>query len=146
MVQKTSTVVQDQKVDVKQAQESGKYKGKIAIIRVRGRVGVREDIEHTLRRLKLTKPNHLVIYEDSPVIRGMINKAKDYITWGEVSDEFIKEIEKHATKEDENLYRLQPPRKGWGRRGIKYTYAQGGALGYRGKDIESLIERMFPNK
>ncbi len=119
---------------------------KIAIIRVRGRVGVREDIENTLRRLKLTKPNHLVIYKDDPVIRGMIKKVKDYVTWGEVSDKFIETIEKYATKEDENLYRLQPPRKGWGRRGIKYTYAQGGALGYMGRDIESLIERMFPRR
>ena len=41
------------------------------------------------------------------------------------------------------VFRLHPPRgsKGWG--GIKRAYSIGGALGFRGKEIESLAERMF---
>ena len=36
--------------------------------------------------------------------------------------------------------RMHPPRKGY--RGIKQSYKAGGDLGYRGKEINSLIKRM----
>jgi len=41
------------------------------------------------------------------------------------------------------FFRLHPPIGGFERAGIKKNYAQGGALGYRGKDINKLIERMI---
>lgn len=117
----------------------------VAIVRVRGTVGVDDRIENTLRRLKLTKPNHVVFYELTPSIEGMIKKVKDFVTWGEVDEKFIKEFEKKAvkSKEDNNLYRLAPPLKGYGKKGIKYTFKQKGALGYRGDKIKELIERMI---
>lgn len=40
------------------------------------------------------------------------------------------------------VMRLHPPRKGW--EAIKKSYRAGGSLGYRGQDINSLIERMLP--
>ncbi len=115
----------------------------LAIIRVRGRVGVRRDIEETLKRLKLTKPNHLVIYPKEDSILGMIKKVNSYITWGEIDKRTLELLDNRATKETENLYRLSPPKRGWGRKGIKYSYKEGGAIGYRGKEIISLIERML---
>ena len=39
------------------------------------------------------------------------------------------------------IFRLSPPRKGY--EGNKRSYQNGGALGYRGKDINELIERML---
>ena len=39
------------------------------------------------------------------------------------------------------VFRLSPPRKGY--EGNKRSYQNGGALGYRGKDINELIERML---
>ena len=39
------------------------------------------------------------------------------------------------------VFRLSPPRKGY--EGIKRAYSVGGALGYRGKDINELIRRMM---
>ena len=42
------------------------------------------------------------------------------------------------------VVRLHPPRKGW--EAIKKSYRAGGSLGYRGKDINTLIERMLPEK
>jgi large subunit ribosomal protein L30 len=41
------------------------------------------------------------------------------------------------------FFRLNPPRKGWERKGIKKPYSVGGALGYRGKAINDLIKRML---
>lgn len=39
------------------------------------------------------------------------------------------------------LFRLTPPKKGY--EGVKRSYANGGALGYRGKDMDTLIKRMI---
>ncbi|NMG83600.1 MAG: 50S ribosomal protein L30 [Methanosarcinales archaeon] len=38
------------------------------------------------------------------------------------------------------VFRLHPPRKG--HRGIKKTYTEGGALGYHGEEIASLLKKM----
>ncbi|MHA2362437.1 MAG: 50S ribosomal protein L30 [Candidatus Hodarchaeales archaeon] len=40
------------------------------------------------------------------------------------------------------FFRLHPPRKGYDRAGIKKPYTLGGALGYRGENINDLIKRM----
>lgn len=42
-----------------------------------------------------------------------------------------------------NCFRLAPPRKGHDRKGIKKPFTLGGALGYRGKEINELIMRMI---
>jgi large subunit ribosomal protein L30 len=111
----------------------------------------------------------------------MLQKSKDFVTWGEVdaetistllkergrmigdkpvTDTVIKSSSEYSTidalakaiasgdatpKAVEGLkpvLRLHPPRgaQGWG--GIKRAYSIGGALGFRGKDIENLVARM----
>ena len=60
-----------------------------AAIRVRGHSGVRHDVEDTMRMLRLTRANHCVILPETEEIKGMLMKAKDYITWGEVSEETL---------------------------------------------------------
>ncbi len=59
----------------------------ILAIRVRGQVSVRPQIEETLNKLLLLKLHHARIFRLTPSIEGMIKKAKDYITWGEINDE-----------------------------------------------------------
>jgi len=61
----------------------------IAAIRVRGRTGVKKDIADTLMMLKLTRINHAVLIEENPSYLGMLQKAKDYITWGKVNEETV---------------------------------------------------------
>jgi len=39
------------------------------------------------------------------------------------------------------IFRLNPPKKGY--EGIKRSFVNKGALGYRGKEINKLIERMI---
>jgi len=56
-----------------------------AVIRIRGTVNIRPDIKETLRLLMLTRANHCVLVKDTPQARGMFQKAKDYITWGELT-------------------------------------------------------------
>ncbi len=60
-----------------------------AVIRVRGRTGVRWDIADTLKMLNLTRINHCVLVPDTPAYRGMLQKVKDYVTWGEINEETL---------------------------------------------------------
>ena len=39
--------------------------------------------------LNLTRVNHAVLIPDTPAYAGMLQKAKDYITWGEVDADTI---------------------------------------------------------
>ena len=151
-----------------------------AVIRIRGTVNVNPDIKKTLQLLNLTRANHCTILDESPGTKGMLNVAKDYITWGEIekdllqkliksrgriegdkelTDEYVKTTtsyvdiaklseaiidKKFKYKEIPNIkpiFRLNPPKKGY--EGIKRSFKNKGALGYRGKDINKLIERMI---
>ena len=63
-----------------------------AVIRVRGQPDVNYDIENTMRLLGITKVNHCVVVPENDVMKGMLQKAKDYITWGEVSEEALTQM------------------------------------------------------
>ena len=60
-----------------------------ALIRVRGIINVKPDIKKTMNLLNLTRANHCVIIEETPSMKGMIQIAKDYITWGEIEKETL---------------------------------------------------------
>jgi len=62
------------------------------VVRVRGTTGVKGDIADTLDMLRLNRINHGVLIEENPSFEGMLQKAKDYITWGEITSETLSEI------------------------------------------------------
>jgi large subunit ribosomal protein L30 len=147
------------------------------ILRVRGHIGVKTDIEDTLKLLNLTRPNHCVLYPETDYIKGMLKKSQNYITWGKISpdmlakliskrgkayneenklvkvtevykniDEVVEKIlnnEKLKNLKIKPVFRLKPPSKGYERKGIKKTYKQGGAVGYRAEDINILLKKMI---
>ena len=126
----------------------------IAAILVRGMVGLNHGQKDTLKSLKLDRKNTCVILEDNPVNQGMIFKVKDFITYGEVNEETLKKLVQERGVESEKgidfsgkkylkYFRLNPPRKGFGRKGIKMPFKLGGALGNRDEKINDLIERML---
>jgi large subunit ribosomal protein L30 len=151
-----------------------------AVIRVRGQVDVNVDVRRTMELMNLTRVNHCVLIPDNEVTKGMLQKAKDYVTWGEIdaatlgnmitvrgrlsgdvpiTDEYLKantEFASVASMADamvngsyrmrdaegaKAVFRLHPPAKGY--KGIKRSYRNGGALGYRGAAINELIARML---
>ena len=151
-----------------------------AVIRIRGTVNIHPDIKHTLKLLNLTKVNHCILLEEKPSSKGMVQVAKDYITWGEIDKDILSKLissrgrlegDKNLTNEyiksstsyddieklsqaiiDKKfkykdipsikpIFRLNPPKKGY--EGIKKPFSKKGALGYRSKDINKLIERMI---
>ena len=154
-----------------------------AIVRVRGTINIKEGIADTMKMLRLNRVNHCVVVPETPSYKGMLQKVKDYVTWGEIdeatmaqllllrghiegdrpiSETFVKEnteydsIQELAKAVCENrvnlskiegfkpVFRLNPPRKGY--RTIKRAYTVGGTLGYRGKDINDLLERMMDER
>ena len=60
-----------------------------AVIRVRGQPDVNYNIEFTMNLLGLTRVNHCVIVPEDASTKGMLQVAKDYITWGEVTKETV---------------------------------------------------------
>ena len=101
--------------------------------------------------LNLFRKNSCIIKDKTPSILGMVKKVENYVTWGEIEEETLKVLrEKHLQKTkdkegnlvEKKFFRLNPPKKGFGRKGIKVGYSKKGALGYRGPDINDLIRRM----
>jgi len=120
---------------------------KIAAIRLRGKFNVRKEIEDTLCLLGLKRKNTCVILEPTKQNLGMLRKAKDYITYGEISEEVLKKLleKKKPQKQTEKkiIFRLPNPKKGF--KSIKKGFNQGGDLGYRGDKINELLERIIEN-
>lgn len=61
-------------------------------LRVRGRTGIKGEINDTLKMLRLTRINHAVLLPDTPSYQGMLQKSKDYITWGEIDQETLTQL------------------------------------------------------
>ncbi|MFA4946569.1 MAG: uL30 family ribosomal protein [Candidatus Micrarchaeia archaeon] len=102
---------------------------KIAVIRVRGIQGVRNEVSRAMREIKLTRKHACVIVDERS--QGVLHKVKDYVTWGEATPETVALVGKKKS--------LHPPVGGW-KGSIKRSYPEG-ALGKR-KDINELIKRM----
>ncbi|MDP6459831.1 MAG: 50S ribosomal protein L30 [Candidatus Hydrothermarchaeota archaeon] len=64
----------------------------LAVVRVRGTVGVRGDVKDTLRMLYLTRTNHCTMLWENTSSLGMLTKVKDYVTWGELDEESAEKI------------------------------------------------------
>ncbi len=139
---------------------------KLAAVRVRGQIDIKKDINDTLEMLNLHNNNWCVVLDNTPTFLGMLKKVKDYITWGEVEDSTVKmlfekrgeeykarlsdkkKITKYSKfieynkKKYKRYFRLSPPKGGFERKGVKKSFKQGGALGYRGEKINELIKNM----
>ena len=113
---------------------------KYAVILVRGFIGADIEITKTLKMLSLTRRNTCSIFNLTNSMLGMLNKARNYVTFGEVDEETLKLLKK---KGDSDVYHMNSPKKGYGRKGIKDDFSRGGALGYRGEKINDLIKRMM---
>ncbi len=59
------------------------------VIRVRSDRTVEKTIRETLHSLNLTRVNHAVLIPENDTYAGMLQKVKDFVTWGEFSAESI---------------------------------------------------------
>lgn len=113
----------------------------IAAVKVRGSIDARQKTQRTLEDLSLEDRHEVVVFEDSDSIRGMLNIAKDYITFGEISDETVEALEERKGEELESgdTVNLAPPSGGF--RDTKKQVGQGGSLGER-EDLDELVQKM----
>jgi len=137
-----------------------------AVVRIRGSVNVSDDIEDTLNMLNLKSPNNCVVIPETKQYLGMLRKAKDRITWGNVDKKTLsKLLEKRSKIPKEKLkemkmknlndlsdaliknkmklkliFRLNPPMHGF--KSTRLPYPKGD-LGFRGEKINELLERMI---
>ncbi|RLI90051.1 MAG: 50S ribosomal protein L30 [Candidatus Altiarchaeales archaeon] len=81
---------------------------------------------------------------NKPFTEGHLKKNTKYKSIEKFVDDFVKfKAELKDIPGLKPIFRLTPPRKGYGRGGIKHPYSIGGALGYRGEKINELLERMI---
>lgn len=140
-----------------------------AVIRIRGTVNVSPSIKTGLEHMNLRRANNLSLWAEDSKSEGMIKKVKDYVAYGKVSDDVLKELialkavpveagkkidAKKAVEElkkgkslkalgIKNIFTMSPPRGGFDRKGIKVPYKLGGALGNRKEEINELIKKMM---
>jgi len=69
--------------------EISKPTGLLAVIRIRGEVGVRGKIEDTMRILRLHKKNRCNVIPATKDYLGMLGKVKDYCTFGEIDEQTL---------------------------------------------------------
>jgi len=63
---------------------------RVAVVRIRGGIGLNKGVKDTLAMLRLHRKNGCVVVSNKPVFVGMIKKVKDYVTWGEIDEETFK--------------------------------------------------------
>ncbi len=138
----------------------------IAIIRIVGLVGMKEEVKETFKRLRLRKKHSCVVIPNpTKVQEGMIKKVYGFVAYGNINDktfeELIKnrgipidkskkvdskkaveELKKGKSYKEVNLrpfFRLHPARGGMN----SQNHFPKGVLGNHKEKINELIERML---
>jgi large subunit ribosomal protein L30 len=112
-----------------------------AAVLIRSLIGVRTEVKDTLSMLRIRKKHVAVLIDEQkmPNALGMLEKCKDCITYGPVSEGVAQKLQ---ARMDGGVAHLAPPRGGFERKGIKKAYAEGGALGKR-DSMDKLLEAML---
>ena len=140
----------------------------IAIIRIKGMIGLKKEIDDTFYRLRLRrKYSCVVLNKPTKVQLGMIKKLRDFTAFGEINKEtFEKLVEQRGQLVDKTkkidlkkaanellkgkkydelnlkpFFRLHPPRKGIESK--KHFGVKKGVLGDNKDKINDLIQRML---
>lgn len=127
--------------------ESKVNDSRIVVIRIKGKTKLRKEIRDTFKILNLHKKFSCAVLSNNSSTKGMINKVKDYVTFGDISAETFKILsEKKGGKakgKNKVNFRLNPPKGGFERKGTKVAFKVGGVLGDRKEKINDLIKRML---
>ncbi len=122
---------------------------KIAVIRIKGMIGLKKGIAETLYRLRLRKKYVCVVLENPTETQmGMVKAVRNQVAYGEITDETYKQLkEKRGLKDPNNkgqikpYFRLHPPRGGIDSK--KHFGVKKGVLGDNKEKINDLILRML---
>lgn len=131
-----------------------------AVIRIRGEAGERKGIKDTLKMLNLVNKFECSLVPENDSFEGMLEKVKNFVTWGEVDDGMAKKIIEMSGSESpdgdfekvvdgeskdelglKNSVNLHPPSGGFNG-STKKLYPKGEG-GYRGEEVNRLLEKMM---
>ena len=119
----------------------------IAVIRIKGQVGLKIGIAETLYRLRIRRKYACVVFDKPTAIQlGMINKVRDFVAFGEINETTKKKLVEARGQKDKDgklkpFFRLHPPRGGIDAK--KHFGVKKGVLGNNKDQINKLIERML---
>lgn len=116
----------------------------IAVVRIKGDVGLRHQVRETLQRLNLKKKYSCIILEKPKATEmGMIEMLKDFVAFGEINSETYKKLVEARGKysKSKTHFKLHPPRGGIESK--KHFGVGKGVLGNNREKINDLIERML---
>jgi ribosomal protein L30/L7E len=121
-----------------------------AALLIRGSaIGTRHDIRRGLDKLRLRRRHICSVFTDTPSMRGLMHQCKDLITYGPITEETFTMLNqkrgslKNSEGKPINVFRMHPPRGGYGNKGIKVDYQEGGCLGFRRKGMDDLLKKMM---
>lgn len=80
----------------------------LAAVRVRGVPDTGKKVRKTLNALRLHNKNNAMVYRDTDATRGMLDRVRDHVAYGEISDETAAELLRergriHSNPLDEEL-------------------------------------------
>lgn len=107
----------------------------IVIIRISGQVNLSERTKEFLNTLGLKKKFSCILLDKENPLLG---KIKDYIAYGEFDEKLMDKLKKRSKGK---YFALHPPIGGL-RKSSRLAWPRG-VLGYHGKDINKLLERML---
>lgn len=116
----------------------------IAVIRIRGQVGLKKAVNETLYRLRIRRKYACVVFDKPNEAQlGMIKAMRNFVAYGEITEETHKKlVEVRGQKDVEGnlkpFFRLHPPRGG-AKTKVHYPL---GILG-ENKEMDKLIGRML---
>ena len=61
----------------------------LAVVRIKGRVKVRKQVEATLQKLRLKAPNNCVLLPEEPSMLGMLSRVRDFVAYGKINRETL---------------------------------------------------------
>ena len=117
---------------------------KLAVIRIRGQVGLNKDVKETLHRLRIRRKYACAVFDSTnETQKKMIESVRNFVSYGEISEETYKKLVDTRGKKDSEgnlkpFFRLHPPRGGVK---TKVHYPRG-VLG-ENKEMDKLMERML---
>jgi len=113
----------------------------IAIIRIHGQVGLNKDVVETFKRFGLKRKYSCAVLENPGKEQlGMIKKIKDFVAYGDLSEETYKKLVEAPGDKSKKIFRLHPPRGGIDSK--KNCRVRQGVLG-NNKKMDELVGRML---
>lgn len=74
----------------------------LAVIRISGKAGLDRDVKDTLKMLRLDAPHNCVILPDTSDYKGMIEKVRNNVTYGEADKQTLVEVLRKRLRSSNN--------------------------------------------